>query len=328
MKKYPNFWDRNSKIFWVTSWTNALFLLSCAKSDDDKVKLFASHSNTPDPEVESMLANHRKCLVKTRPLKASDLNRVIKTLSATKAPGPDHVTAQMIQELPPSGQKILLQLYNAMLRLEYWPTKFKPARVIMILKPGKQPTEVSSYRPISLLSIISKILEKLLLHRLLSDTHSQDWIPFHQFGFRKAHSTIQQCHRLTTIINKTLEVHQYCSAVFLDISQAFDKVWHQRLLLKIQQTLPPNYFNILQSYLQTRQLVLTYNNSTSQPVHMLSGVPQGSSIRPTSLNPQIQPYAHSLMTQPSYPTTQIPSRPLETYKPTSKVLKNGLANGK
>ena len=122
----------------------------------------------------------------------------------------------------PQGQKILPQLFNAMLSLKYWSTKFKQARVIMILKPGKQPTEVSSYRPISLLCIISKILEKLLLHRLLSDTHSQDWIPSHQFGFRKAHSTIQQCHRLTTIINKTLEDHQYCSAVFLDISQAFD----------------------------------------------------------------------------------------------------------
>jgi hypothetical protein len=146
----------------------------------------------------------------------------------------------------------------------------------MILKPGKQPTEVTSYRPISLLSIISKILEKLLLHRLLSDSHSQDWIPPHQFGFRKVHSTIQQCHRLTTIINKTLEDHQYCSAVFLDVNQDFDKVWHQGLLLKIQQNLPPNYFNILQS----RQHVVTYNNSTSQPVHMLSGVPQGSVLGP------------------------------------------------
>jgi hypothetical protein len=124
----------------------------------------------------------------------------------------------------PWWTKNLLQLYNAILRLEYWPMEFKTARVIMIRKPGKRPTDVTSYRPISLLQIISKILEKLLLCRLLSDTHSQDWIPSHQFGFRKAHSTIQQCHRLTTIINETLENHQYCSAAFPDVSQAFDKV--------------------------------------------------------------------------------------------------------
>ena len=169
---------------------------------------------------------------------------------------------------------------NYMLRLEYWPTTLKQARVIMILKPGKQPTEVTSYRPISLLFIISKIFEKLLLQRIINDIKSQDWIPSHQFGFRKAHSTIQQCHRRTTIINKTLEDHQYCSAVFLDVSQAFDKVWHQGLLLKIQQTLPLSYFNIQKSYLHSRQLVVSYKNSTSLPVRMLSGVPQGSLLGP------------------------------------------------
>ena len=150
----------------------------------------------------------------------------------------------------------------------------------MILKPGKQPTDVTSYMPISLLPVLSKLLEKILLHRLLSDPRSQDWIPSHQFGFRKAHSTIQQCHRLTTIINKTLEDRQYCSAVFLDTSQAFDKVWHQGLLLTIQENLPPEYFDILKSYLHSRQLVVTYHNSASRSVPMLSGVPQGSVLGP------------------------------------------------
>ena len=82
---------------------------------------------------------------------------------------------------------------------------FKQAKVIMILKPGKPPTAVASYRPISLLPILSKILEKLLLTRMANDPHFQDWTPSHQFGFRKAHSTIQQCHRITDIINRALE---------------------------------------------------------------------------------------------------------------------------
>jgi hypothetical protein len=80
-------------------------------------------------------------------------------------------------------------------------------------------------------------------------THFQTWIPRHQFGFRKAHSTVQQCHRLTDIINKASDDRQYCSAVFLDVSQAFDKVWYQGLLLKIKQTLPSGYFKLLKSYL-------------------------------------------------------------------------------
>ena len=107
------------------------------------------------------------------------------------------------------------------------------SRVIMILKPGTNPNDVQSYRPISLLPVIAKILEKLLLTRLLKEAQPSTWIPTHQFGFRKGHSTTQQCHRLTDIINKTFEDRNYCNAVFLDVSQAFDKVWHPGLLAKI-----------------------------------------------------------------------------------------------
>ena len=150
----------------------------------------------------------------------------------------------------------------------------------MVLKPAKPPTDVTSYRPISLLPIISKILQKLILNRLTKETQFQNWTPEHQFGFRKEHSTIQQCHRLSDSINRALEEREYCSAVFLDISQAFDKVWHPGLLFKINQTLPPKYYNILKSYLQQRQLVVTHNDATSLPVHMTSGVPQGSVLGP------------------------------------------------
>jgi hypothetical protein len=150
----------------------------------------------------------------------------------------------------------------------------------MVLKPAKPPTDVASYRPISLLQIISKNLEKLLLHRFKNETHFQDWLPEHQFGFRKALSAIQVCHRLVDNINRVLEKREYCCAVFLDISQAFDKVWQTGLLLKIRQTLPPRFHNILKPYLQQRRLIVTYKNATSLPVGMTSGVPQGSVLGP------------------------------------------------
>ena len=98
--------------------------------------------------------------------------------------------------------------------------------------------------------------------------------------------------------------------MFLDISQAFDKVWHQGLLLKIQQTLPPNYFNILQSYLQTCQLVVTYNNRTSQPVHMLSGIPQVSVLGP---------FLYTLYTAD---IPQSPNTALSTFADDTAILSN------
>lgn len=79
------------------------------------------------------------------------------------------------------------------------------AEVIMSAKPGKPSQEVSSYRPISLLPVISKLFEKLLLKRLKTIIEEKKLIPTHQLGFRNRHSTIDQFHRITSIIKKSLE---------------------------------------------------------------------------------------------------------------------------
>ena len=150
----------------------------------------------------------------------------------------------------------------------------------MLPKPGKNPIDVTSYRPISLLPTISKILEKLILKRINKERNPQDWIPNHQSGFRQAHSTIQQCHRVADTINKALENRQFCTAALLDVSQAFDKVWHPGLLYKIKKILPTRYFNLLRSYLQERHFVTKYNNETSPSFQIHSGVPQGSILGP------------------------------------------------
>jgi len=213
-----------------------------AKGDTEKANLFANHlaevykphDDTPDPEILRKLAIHAQQTEKPRAITIGELKGVIKRLHPSKAPGPDLVTTLMIQELPPEDLKAILHLLNAITRLEHWPKPLKQAKVIMILKPGKNPTDIASYRPISLLPVISKILEKLLLLRLSNEMSPQSWIPSNQFGFRKQHSTIHQCHRLTDTILKAFEDHKYFSAVFLDIRQAFDKVWHCGLLLKIQ----------------------------------------------------------------------------------------------
>ena len=76
----------------------------------------------------------------------------------------------MLKELPKEGLIKLLHIFNAVVRRSYWPTKFKSAQIIMVLKPGKDPTDVMSYRPISLLSTISKTLQKLLSRQIYIDT--------------------------------------------------------------------------------------------------------------------------------------------------------------
>jgi len=123
------------------------------------------------------------------------------------------------------------------------------SQVIPILKPGKPPEEVQSYRPISLLPVLSKVFEKLLITRIQPTLQDKQIIPDQPFGFRKKHATTKQVHRIVNIIHDAQESDQYCKAAFLDISQAFDKVWHQGLLYKIKAIFPDNIYNILQSYL-------------------------------------------------------------------------------
>jgi len=107
------------------------------------------------------------------------------------------------------------------------------AEVIMIPKPGKPPHEHASYRPNSLLPVMSKLFKKLLIKRLKPIIERKNLILNHQFGFRGKHSTIDQVNRIINIIENALEETKVCSAVFLDVAQAFDKVWHEELNYKL-----------------------------------------------------------------------------------------------
>jgi hypothetical protein len=127
--------------------------------------------------------------------------------------------------LPVIGIKYLTQLFNAVLLKGYFPAQWKVAQIILILKPGKPPNELTSYRPISFLPFASKVFENILLKRLLPMVENNGLIPNHQFGFRQKHYKIEQTHRIVRRMNKALENTKYCSAAFLDISQALDKVW-------------------------------------------------------------------------------------------------------
>jgi hypothetical protein len=191
------------------------------------------------------------------------------------------------------------------------------------------------YRPISLLLILSKVYKKIFLHRLLPIVENRTLLPDHQFGFRQRHSTIHQTHRTVHKINEALETKQYYSAAFLDISQAFDRVWHTGLLHKLRQFLPLNYYLILKSYLHNRHFQLKVEDSYSDlPVN--AGVPQGSVLGPlvyllytadvpTSPEFTIATFADDTAILTTDPDPAISSP--KNYKPASVLFNIGLPNG-
>jgi hypothetical protein len=154
------------------------------------------------------------------------------------------------------------------------------AQIILILKPGKPPNDSIFYRPISLLPILSKVFEKLLLNRLIPFIVHQNLIPNHHSGFRQQNSTIHQTHRIVHKINEALDDKQYCSAAFFDISQAFDKVWHTEFLYKLRQSLLHSYYLILKSYLHGRHSHVKVAQQYTELFPVKADVSQGSVLGP------------------------------------------------
>jgi len=109
-------------------------------------------------------------------------------------------------------------------------------------KAGKRP-----HSPISLLLCLSKLFEKCVLTRINTYQRIQVGIPSHNFGFRETHGRIEQVHQITSEIRIAFEKREYCTAIFLDVSQAFDRVWLEGLMYKIKTMLPYNINKLLES---------------------------------------------------------------------------------
>lgn len=261
-----------------------------ARSNKEKAATFANHLtkvfephdlNAPDHQIQEFLNAPYQMEPPIQNITLAEVtNTINRHINPKKAPGYDLINGKVLQELPSKGYKAIQQLFNTILRIGYFPSPWKIAQVILLLKPGKNPNDTTSYRPISLLPILSKVFEKIFLQRLKPILDNNELIPDHQFGFRSQHGTIEQVHRIINIIYNAFEAKMYCSAAFLDISQAFDKVWHEGLQYKIKKHLPHGYVIILQSYLMGRHFFVKYQDESTDLLPIKSGVPQGSVLGP------------------------------------------------
>lgn len=258
-----------------------------ARSPKDKADIFAEHLEEtfqPLPRqtaIENTFLTQKEDELDIRPVTLKELKNEIKhNLNAKKSPGYDLITGKIIKSLPEKCLKKLLHIINAAFRMKHVPQQWKIAEVIMIPKPNKPPNEKTSYRPISVLPSLSKLFEKLLLKRMKPLIEERHLLPSHQFGFREKHSTIEQVHRVTNVIEKTLENKKICSGIFLDVAQAFDRVWHRGLEYKLHRDLPKQFYQILKSYIEGRYFRVKFEGEFSSLKRIEAGVPQGSVLGP------------------------------------------------
>ena len=142
---------------------------------------------------------------------------------------------------------------------------------------------VSNYRPVSLLPICGKIFEKVIFDNLYKHIYSNNLISDKQSGYRKGDSTIKQLLSITHEIYKAFDASpsKEVRAIFLDISRAFDRVWHEGLIFKLKQFgLEGEMINIISSFLSQRKQRVAIDGKVSSWVDIEAGVPQGSILGP------------------------------------------------
>ncbi|CAF3691628.1 unnamed protein product [Rotaria sp. Silwood1] len=274
-----------------------------ANSDLEKVNMFATYfendvyPSTPDTSafhvhISEVVKKIKKSInnssINSPSINSQDfqvitpkeLKSILKQLP-NSAPGPDNVHNRCLKNFTKSLIDHLLNLMNTSLSFGYIPSSWKNAFIILLLKPGKDRTQVSSYRPISLLSCVGKVLEKIIKQRLSTELKQRNILPRHQAGFLEGKSTMYNILRLNRCARQALDRNHHAGVIFFDIKSAFDSVWHDGLIYKMNDfRLPVYLIRWTISFLYRRTAQVELENQLSHSFEIKSGTPQGSPLSP------------------------------------------------
>ena len=202
------------------------------------------------------------------------------TLDTTKSSGPDGISTAMLKHTADTIVPSLTKIFNLSLRLGQLPSQWKHSLIVPIPKSSTMGSP-SCYRPISLLPIVSKILERHICDILLDHLQSLNFISSDQWGFQEGRSTITAIIKCTDDWLKELEVGRDVCAIFFDFRKAFDSVPHEPLLRKLSTlNLDDCILSWLHDYLCNRMQAVAVDGDESVSSPVLSGVPQGSVLGP------------------------------------------------
>ncbi|KAK2720117.1 hypothetical protein QYM36_004127 [Artemia franciscana] len=215
---------------------------------------------------------------KMEPITMEILQDVIKSIKPMKAPGPDGIMNFTIKKNINVLSPTLLKLFNSCLKTSYFPVLWKQANIIVILKKGKtNDGNPGSYRPISLLSNIGKIFERIIMNRLDKLSLDNCWVSKRQFGFCKGKSTIDAVDNMVSVIEKNKEEKKFTLCLFFDIKGAFDNAWHPGILKKLKdKKCPTQLLRLVKSFLSDR--TVSYGKDVSRKLE--KSCPQGSILSP------------------------------------------------
>ena len=258
-------------------------------ANQDKAALLAEHfsgkMSTDDPERQPPRLT-RLCdqSLETLVVDEAEVSRLLRAVNTKKAPGPDDVSPFLLKHCAEALSKPLTHIFRQCLSSGTWPAAWKEARVTPVHKK-KDKSDPANYRPISLLSVMSKILERVIAEHLTRHLEEHHLLSPQQYGFRKGRSASDLLLLLAKTWHDALDSGRPSLVIALDISGAFDRVWHKGLLAKLEQRgVAGHLLELFSSYLQHRSLRVVVGGCASTAFPIEASVPQGSILGPILWN--------------------------------------------
>ena len=253
-------------------------------SASDKAKLFAENfslnSNLDDSGVSLPFFPSRTNLkLHNISVTPKTVRKVAVNLDLSKASGPDCIPVVVLKNCEPELSYILAELFSKCLKESCFPDCWKVSSVVPVFKNVGERSTAKNYRPVSLLSVVSKLFEKLVNNRIVDHLEKCGLFSDFQYGFRSSRSTADL---LFDRIARTFNRSGATRAVALDISKAFDRVWHAGFFHKLKSYgISGQIFGLISPFLSNRRLRVVLDGKSSQEYPVNAGVPQGSILVPT-----------------------------------------------
>ena len=234
------------------------------------------NAEDPAPQVQQSTT----CTKERIAFRHKDVRKLLRNLQPDKATGPDEISARILKECSAELARPLCQLFELCFSHGVFPSQWKTASVIPIHKRDSK-SNPSMYRPISLLCIISKIMEAVVQKQLQSYLLGNHLISARQFGFRPHHSTADVLNIFTQNWSNSLDRGNEVRVIVLDIKGAFDKVWHNGLCSKLySKGVTGKLLSWIKSYLSDRSIKVVLSGQSSSTSSINASVPQGSILGP------------------------------------------------
>lgn len=242
--------------------------------------LASKFSSNPKSNYTSSTSRAQSSLTEFTHATVQEVSAIINNLDANTSAGLDGISVKSVKCIKDLIIDKLTDCFNHCLIFGYFPDSLKLAKVTPIHKSATK-TDPGNYRPISVLPILSKILETLLYSRLGSYLASINFFYDKQYGFRPQSNTLTATIDLVTKIKVSIDQKNIVLGVFIDLKKAFDTISHPILLEKLKEAgLGGTVLKMFQSYLENRKQIVKIGEYQSSLRNVTFGVPQGSILGP------------------------------------------------